>query len=84
MTWRPWGELAHSVRTGKPAFDHVFGEPTFEYLRRNADAAAILVRVLGVLEEIFCARSLTVDLMSERTGCELVTPRVQGVRHPIR
>src|SRR5215469_13967480 len=43
-----------------------------------------VVRVLGVLEEIFCARSLTVDLMSERIGCELVTPRVQGVRHPIR
>src|SRR5437667_78607 len=23
-TWRPWGELGHSVRTGQPAFDRVF------------------------------------------------------------
>jgi DNA-binding transcriptional ArsR family regulator len=33
-----------------------------------------VMRVLGVLEEIFCARSPTVDLMSDRTGCEIVTP----------
>jgi hypothetical protein len=26
-TWRPWGELRHSVRTGEPAFDHVFEMP---------------------------------------------------------
>jgi SAM-dependent methyltransferase len=42
VTWRPWGDLAYSVRTGKPAFDHVFGAPIFEYLSRDADAAAIL------------------------------------------
>src|SRR5436190_22925509 len=24
-TWRPWGQLAYSVKTGLPAFDHVFG-----------------------------------------------------------
>jgi hypothetical protein len=40
-TWRPWGQLLYSVRTGMPAFDHVFGTPIFEYLSRNADAAAI-------------------------------------------
>ncbi len=42
VTWRPWGELAYSVRTGQPAFDHVFGAPIFEYLATDADAAAIL------------------------------------------
>jgi hypothetical protein len=40
-TWRPWGKLAYSVRTGKPAFDHVFGVPTFEHLSRDVEAAAI-------------------------------------------
>jgi hypothetical protein len=40
-TWRPWGQLLYSVRTGMPAFDHVFGTPIFEYLSRNADAGAI-------------------------------------------
>ena len=34
-----------------------------------------VMRVLGVLEEIFCRRPPTVDLMLETTGCEIVTPR---------
>ena len=43
-----------------------------------------VMRVLGVLEEIFCARSLTVDLISERTGCEVVTPPGSRCETPIR
>jgi len=34
-TWRPWGELRHSVRTGEPAFDRVFAMPIFEYVCRD-------------------------------------------------
>jgi hypothetical protein len=41
ITWRPWGELAYSVRTGKPAFNYVFGTPIFDYLAEHADAAEI-------------------------------------------
>src|SRR5438874_160277 len=41
MTWRPWGQLGYSVKTGMPAFDHVFGAPIFEYLSRNPDVAAV-------------------------------------------
>jgi SAM-dependent methyltransferase len=40
-TWRPWGQLGYSVKTGMPAFDRVFGAPIFEYLSRNADASAV-------------------------------------------
>ena len=40
-TWRPWGQLAYSVRSGLPAFDHVFGTPIFEYFSRNPEAAAV-------------------------------------------
>ena len=40
-TWRPWGQLAYSVRTGQPAFDHVFGSPFFDYMARNPEAAAV-------------------------------------------
>lgn len=40
-TWRPWGELGHSVRTGEPAFDHVFAMPIFEYFAKMPEAAAI-------------------------------------------
>ena len=41
ITWRPWGQLAYSVKTGLPAFDHVFGANVFEYLSKNPDAAAV-------------------------------------------
>src|SRR6478735_3990514 len=40
-TWRPWGHLGYSVKTGKPAFDHVFNEPIFEYFSRNPEAAGV-------------------------------------------
>jgi len=40
-TWRPWGRLPYSVRTGMPAFDHVFDMPLFEYLSRTPDVAAV-------------------------------------------
>jgi O-methyltransferase/methyltransferase family protein len=41
-TWRPWGELAHSVRTGESAFANVFGMSIFDYLGGNASAAEVL------------------------------------------
>ena len=37
---RPWQDLLHSVRTGKPAFDHVYGMGTFEYFGTHSEAAA--------------------------------------------
>lgn len=40
-TWRPWGELRHSVRTGEPAFDRVFAMPIFEYFAKMPAAAAV-------------------------------------------
>ena len=33
------GSLLHSVQTGSPAFDHVFGSSLFDYLRQNSNAA---------------------------------------------
>lgn len=38
-TWRPWGDLLYSVRTGKPAFDHVFGESVFEHFANHPEAS---------------------------------------------
>lgn len=38
--WEPYGEILHSVRTGEPAFNHVFGMSAFEYLAKNPDASA--------------------------------------------
>ena len=40
-TWRPWGQLSYSVKTGMPAFDHVFNASIFEHFSRNPEAAAV-------------------------------------------
>ena len=39
--YRAWGDLLHNVQTGETAFDHVFGEPLFDFLRHTPDNAAI-------------------------------------------
>jgi hypothetical protein len=36
-----WGDLLYSLRTGKPAFDHVFGQPIFQYLAQHPEQAAV-------------------------------------------
>lgn len=45
-TWRPWGELRHSVRTGAPAFDHVFAMPIFEYFANMPESAAVFDKAM--------------------------------------
>jgi len=39
--WRGWGELLHSVQTGEPAFDHVFGMDLFQYFGTNPEAGSV-------------------------------------------
>jgi SAM-dependent methyltransferase len=39
-SWKAWGDLMYSVQTGKTAFDHVFGEPCFDYLAKHPDESA--------------------------------------------
>ena len=40
-TWnyQAWGAFLHTIRTGEPAFDHVFGMPMYEYLARHPESA---------------------------------------------
>jgi hypothetical protein len=39
-SWKPWGDLAGSVRSGAPAFDRAFGEGVFDYFAKHPDEAA--------------------------------------------
>ena len=39
--YRSWGDLLYSIRTGKPAFDHVYGKPIFDYLAEHPEQAKI-------------------------------------------
>jgi len=44
--FRAWAELLYSVRTGKIAFDKVFGRPVFEFLSQNPEQAAIFDKAM--------------------------------------
>ena len=39
--FRTWAEIEYSIRTGKIAFDKVFGKPIFDYLGEHPDKARI-------------------------------------------
>ncbi len=39
-TWRAWGELLHTVRTGETAFNHVFEMGAFQYRKLHPERAA--------------------------------------------
>jgi SAM-dependent methyltransferase len=44
--FRAWGELLYSVRTGKPAFDQIFGQPLFNFLAQHSEQAAIFDKAM--------------------------------------
>jgi len=37
--WRMWGGILHSVKTGEPAFDHLFGMEFQDYYNQNPEVA---------------------------------------------
>ena len=39
--WRSWGDLYQTILTGEPAFDRIYGESHYDYLRTHPDDAAI-------------------------------------------
>ena len=44
-------QLRHSVRTGKPAFDKVFGSPRFDWLSEHPGQAALFQRAMVALSQ---------------------------------
>ncbi len=44
--WRVWGDMLHSVRTGKPAWGHVHGAEVFDYFAANSEQAEIFNRAM--------------------------------------
>lgn len=39
--FRAWADIAYSIQTGRTAFEHVLGQPLFEYLSENPQQARI-------------------------------------------
>ncbi|HEU5102306.1 MAG TPA: methyltransferase [Roseiflexaceae bacterium] len=45
---RTWANLAYSVRTGQPAFEHLYGKPWFDYLGEQPELAQIFNNAMAV------------------------------------
>src|SRR5262245_669360 len=48
-SYRAWGDLLHSVKTGEPAFDHVYHMRRFEYLGHHPQAAEVFNTAMTAL-----------------------------------
>ena len=49
--YRSWAELLYSVRTGQPAFDHVYGQPIFDHLSAHPEQARIFDAAMAYQSE---------------------------------
>ncbi len=91
----PWGALLHSVQTGETAFNHMYGQGTFDFFAKNREAAVLFdawqaagtasgeedscLAVLG--EKVECA--LAVHMVERRLPClHAVEQRAPGSSHP--
>lgn len=60
--YESYGGLAHSVRTGRAAFDHVFGQHHFEYFAERPHLASLFDRAMASSASIFGRIADIVDL----------------------
>jgi SAM-dependent methyltransferase len=51
-TWRAWGEMMHSVRTGQPAAEHVFGESLFDWYAKHLEESAVFDDAMTALSRL--------------------------------
>lgn len=51
--WQMWGNLLYSVKTGKPAFEHVTGMPIFAYTGQNPDLASVFDQAMTSASAMF-------------------------------
>lgn len=58
LQWLPWGELPHSVRTGRSAFERVHSRPLFEHLAQHPDEARVFAAAMAWLTGQFAAALL--------------------------
>jgi SAM-dependent methyltransferase len=70
--YRAWGDLLYSVRTGKPAFEHVFGSGPFQYFAQHPEADRTFNEALvGYTNQVAEAVACTYDFSSARTVVDI-------------
>lgn len=68
INWQSWGDILHSMKTGKPAFENVFGIEYFQYLAQNSETSDIFNKAMTASEaRAFNAVAATFDFQSVAT-----------------
>ncbi|HLO23155.1 MAG TPA: methyltransferase [Methyloceanibacter sp.] len=88
--WRPWADLVSCLKTGEPAFDHVFGMSVTDWRRENAAQGLMFASYLtdetfaqggSILEVLECAAEAK-KIADIGGGCgALLTPLLIGFPH---
>jgi hypothetical protein len=92
-SWKAWGHLMDSVRTGRTAFTEVYGEPCFDYLAKHPEESAAFNEGMvgfstGIAEAVvkafdFSAIKSMMDVGGGHGGLLLTilkaTPKLQGI-----
>ncbi len=90
---KTWSTLDYTVRTGKPSFDHAFGQPAFEWLEANPEARAIMdqgqgLKAMGFSQAVMAAHDFSgVDSICDIGGGQgvflisllKVYPEIKGI-----
>jgi hypothetical protein len=67
-SWRAWGSLLYTVRTGETAFDHAFGARFYDYLTTDPEADAVFGAFMGgFVRGMGAAVASKIDLSEART-----------------
>ena len=58
--WQVWGALLHSVETGEPTYQHVFGLTGWEYRAQHPETAALFNNYMPVLTAYYIIEAVRV------------------------
>jgi hypothetical protein len=61
-SYRSWGDLLHTVKTGEQAFARVIGAPVFEYLTENPERALTFNNAMSADTPVFTEVSTEYDV----------------------
>lgn len=68
VLWGAYGQLLHSVQTGKSAFAHLYGQSFYEYLDQHVGTATLFQNAMTGFSELEAAAIIAAfDLSSVRT-----------------
>ena len=68
LLWQAFGRMSHAIETGQPAFEHVYGQPFYDYLGEHPSSALLFHEAMTGFSEMESAAIIAVcDVSQIRT-----------------